>query len=518
MEEIATRFLGSWVSWAHGESGSDKYRTRLAATRGPTRAARGATDGADLGVGTGAGPPPGSIPRRGPRRVVGVGVLRLLAAPGLGTLGGRPDRPRRARAFVGLGRAGGPGDPGQAGQLPPVRPRADGRRSSSAAPSGGRDSSGAGPDSRVSAAHPALPSLRSPDRSRLAAGVSRHTFGPSVQAWVGLLAGTYRMSKRNIVQLLADAFGVRLSVGTVSRLEQAVAAALARPVEEARAFVRQQATVHLDETGWRPRRAKAWLWTAVTEGVSVFAIRKSRGRDGVEAMLGPDNRAVVGSDRYSAYGHLPPRRRQVCWAHLRRAFEEFGARGGEAAWVGQRLLDAREQLFARWYRVRDGTLQRSSFQAPVRDLRARVSVVLVVWATLRRRVDRGHLRQSPRPGAGAVDLRPPGRGRADQQRRRTSSSSWRVVAPHQLRHPQCRRQPLRRAPAHGARYPAPAAAQRPRLSPQRLPRRRAPAAGALAVASDPLRRALVATSPIPLQSRSPKGLNGYNGRLSAKPG
>ena len=203
-------------------------------------------------------------------------------------------------------------------------------------------------------------------------GVSRPTFGPSVQAWVGLLAGTYRMSQRNIVQLLADAFGVRLSVGTVSRLEQAVSAALARPVEEARAFVRQQATVNLDETGWRERRGKAWLWTAVTEGVSVFAIRKSRGRDGVEAMLGADNRAIVGSDRYSAYGHLPPHRRQVCWAHLRRTFEAFEARGGEAAWVGQRLRDAHQQLFARWYRVRDGTLQRSSFQVQVRGLRPRV--------------------------------------------------------------------------------------------------------------------------------------------------
>ena len=61
------------------------------------------------------------------------------------------------------------------------------------------------------------------------AGVSRHTFGPSVQAWVSLLAGAYRMSKRNIVTLLADAFGVRLSVGTVSRLEQEVSAALPDP-------------------------------------------------------------------------------------------------------------------------------------------------------------------------------------------------------------------------------------------------------------------------------------------------
>ena len=202
-------------------------------------------------------------------------------------------------------------------------------------------------------------------------GVSRHTFGPSVQAWVGLLAGAYRLSKRNIRALLSDAFGLEVSLGTVSRLEQEVAAALARPVEEARAFVCRQGIVNVDETGWRQRRAKAWLWTAVTEGVSVFALRKSRGRDGVDEMLGADNRAVVGSDRYSAYGHLPLRRRQVCWAHLRRTFEEFVARGGEAAWVGQRLLDASAQVFTWWHRVGDGTLQRSSFQVYVSGLRGR---------------------------------------------------------------------------------------------------------------------------------------------------
>ena len=200
-------------------------------------------------------------------------------------------------------------------------------------------------------------------------GVSRHTYGASAQAWVGLLAGAYRMSHRNIVTLLADAFGVRLSAGTVSRLEQAVSAAVAGPVEAARDFVRRQAVVHLDETGWRERRAKAWLWTAATAGVTVFAVRPSRGRDGVEALLGPDSRALVGSDRYSAYGHLPLERRQVCWAHLRRAFEEFGARGGEAARVGSRLLAASDSMFEWWHRVRDGTRARADFQARIEALR-----------------------------------------------------------------------------------------------------------------------------------------------------
>ena len=208
------------------------------------------------------------------------------------------------------------------------------------------------------------------------AGVSRRTFGPSVQAWVGLLAGAYRLSHRNIVALLADAFGVEMSVGTVSALQQEVSAALAAPVHEAGAWVRQQPRVNMDETGWRQRRARAWLWTAVTEGVSVFAIRPSRGREVVEELLGADSPAVVGSDRYSAYGHRPPARRQVCWAHLRRTFEDFSARAGPAAGVGQQLLEYTDQMFAGWHRVRAGTLQRSSFQVYVSTLRGRVRLAL----------------------------------------------------------------------------------------------------------------------------------------------
>ena len=226
-----------------------------------------------------------------------------------------------------------------------------------------------------------LHTLRCPACDRLTeadwpAGVSRRTFGPSVQAWVGLLAGAYRLSHRNIVALLSDAFGVELSVGTVSPLQQQVSAALAAPVREAGAYVRQQPRVNLDETGWRQRRAKAWLWTAVTAGVSVFAIRPSRGREVVEELLGADSSAVVGSDRYSAYGHLPAARRQVCWAHLRRTFEDFSARAGPAAGVGQQLLEYTDQMFTGWHRVRDGTLQRSSFQVYARTLRGRVRLAL----------------------------------------------------------------------------------------------------------------------------------------------
>jgi len=197
--------------------------------------------------------------------------------------------------------------------------------------------------------------------------VPRRTFGPSVQGWVGLLAGAYRMSKRNVVSLLSDAFGVDLGVGSVSALEQEVSAALAEPVGAAWAWVREQPAVNVDETGWRERRAKAWLWTGTTEAVTTFAIRRSRGRDVVDEILGEEYGGTVGSDRYSAYSHLPLAHRQVCWSHLRRTFEDFQARGGDATAVGRDLLEACEKLFTWWHRVRDGTMQRSTFQSYVSD-------------------------------------------------------------------------------------------------------------------------------------------------------
>ena len=206
--------------------------------------------------------------------------------------------------------------------------------------------------------------------------VPRSSFGPSVQAWIGLLSGTYRLSKRNVAALLSDAFGLDLAVGSVSQLEQRVSEAVAAPVEEAGDYVRRQPAVHIDETGWREARQKVWLWTVTTDQVTVFAIRSGRNSEVARELLGDDTTAIVGSDRLKAYDYLAVLRRQACWAHLERTFEKFVDRGGEAAWVGQQLLEFTHQMFSWWHRVRDGTLQRSSFQTYVSDLRLRLGFKL----------------------------------------------------------------------------------------------------------------------------------------------
>jgi transposase len=112
-----------------------------------------------------------------------------------------------------------------------------------------------------------------------------------------------------------EVFGVPLSVGTISQLEQAMTEVLAAPVEEARTSVHAQAVAPLDETSWRQGGKRAWLWVAVTSVVTVFFVRMSRGGQVARERVGERFSGILVTDRYSAYNWYPVRWRQLCWAH-----------------------------------------------------------------------------------------------------------------------------------------------------------------------------------------------------------
>jgi transposase len=205
----------------------------------------------------------------------------------------------------------------------------------------------------------------------LPAGVPRGAFGPQVEATVAVCTGVYHLSRRTTVGLMADLFGVELALGTVSACEQVVSEAVAAPVAAAHQYVQQQEVVHVDETGWRQGRHRAWLWVMVSALVTVFLVHARRSTVAARHLIG-ECEAIVVSDRWSAYKHWPIEQRQLCWAHLLREFTAFTERGGAAARLGRALLKDADRMFARWRRVRDGTLSRPRFWRQMRPLRRRV--------------------------------------------------------------------------------------------------------------------------------------------------
>jgi transposase len=209
-------------------------------------------------------------------------------------------------------------------------------------------------------------------------GVPSGTYGPRVQATVALYTGAYRLSKRTTQQMMEEVLGVPMSVGTIGPLEQATTAAVAAPVEEARTYVQAQAVAHLDETSWRQGDKRAWLWVAVTSLVTVFVVRLSRGGQVARELLGESFSGILVTDRYSAYNWYPVRWRQLCWAHLLRDFEAMHDRGGCSREIGDALLTQAHQMFTWWHRVREGTLQRSTFRSYMTPLRREVERLLDV--------------------------------------------------------------------------------------------------------------------------------------------
>lgn len=207
-------------------------------------------------------------------------------------------------------------------------------------------------------------------RAARPAEASGGAFGPRLQAVATLLVGRYRLSRREAVACLAEVGEVELSVGALARLEAATSTALAPVVDEVATAVQQAAVANVDETGWWQGTTRHWLWTVVTETLTLFRLDASRGKAVVQALLGPDWAGIVGSDRYSAYRYLPLDQRQVCWAHLIREFRKIAAYNQHQRPLGTRLLDVTARIFAAWYRFRAATIDRPALLVELTPLQA----------------------------------------------------------------------------------------------------------------------------------------------------
>jgi hypothetical protein len=208
------------------------------------------------------------------------------------------------------------------------------------------------------------------------------SFGPRLQATVGYLTGRIGVSHREVEEVLHTVFHTDFSLGSVPAQEDQVSAALAEPVQTAQSYVQDQPVQNVDETSWREKTKRAWLWINTTPLVTFFLVIATRGAKGAQQMLGTVVKSIVGSDRWSGYNWLDPQQRQACWAHLKRDFQALVERGGESERIGRALLNQVEQMFGLWHRVRDGTLSRADFQTAMQPIQTCVGDLLREGAAL----------------------------------------------------------------------------------------------------------------------------------------
>ena len=211
-------------------------------------------------------------------------------------------------------------------------------------------------------------------RATLPAGVAGSAFGPRLQAAIVTLSVRNRVSRRDVVELCEQLFRARISTGTVDAILARAGDALDDPYEDLLRRVRHAKAVNMEETGWRLQGNKRALWGAFTAQHAVLRIAADRHEDHARELLA-GTAAIVTSDRWWAYSHLPLRRRQVCWAHLRRDFQAHVEGIAAEKEFGELGLRVCEELFWSW-EIYQHTRERKELQRRIRLLRRELKPIL----------------------------------------------------------------------------------------------------------------------------------------------
>jgi transposase len=206
-------------------------------------------------------------------------------------------------------------------------------------------------------------------------GVPRGTFGPGVLGLIAMLVADGHMSRRKVVGLLRDAFGLNISLGALSEAEWIVSEATTSAVEEAHARALTESPKHVDATSWFQAGWLKALWVMATKSVTVFTIAANATQELLKRWIS-STRGVLVTDRGRQFQFWAMERRQICWAHLIRKFVDFSEHGGRAGGIGRALHDWSRILMHTYHRVRDGTLPRSELQRKAVNIRAHMERLL----------------------------------------------------------------------------------------------------------------------------------------------
>jgi transposase len=213
--------------------------------------------------------------------------------------------------------------------------------------------------------------------------VTCSAFGPRLQAALVALSVRNRVSRRDVVELAEELFSARISTGTVDAILARAGEALTLPHEDLLARVRGARALNVDETGWRTAGERRALWGAFTERHAFFRIASDRHEDHAKSLLAHTG-AIVTSDRWWAYAHLPLARRQLCWAHLKRDFTAHAEGLAAEKQFGEAGLELCERVFWAW-EVFCHTRERSELKRTVRQLQRQYKPIIRSFAAKRAR-------------------------------------------------------------------------------------------------------------------------------------
>jgi transposase len=215
------------------------------------------------------------------------------------------------------------------------------------------------------------------------------SFGPRAEGIIGYLSGRLNVSHRDLSEAMEVLHAIEMSAGSIAPIQRRISEALKQPVEAVRRFIVHQRVRYVDETHWYEEERMKWLWVDAACEVTSFQILGGRGAGEAKTVIREQSLGVIVTDRLGSYGWMANRRRQVCWAHLKRDFQAISEREGKAGEIGKGLLEQTAEVFRLWHRFRAGEVGREQLQAEIAEVEVRVKQLLEAGSASGHQMTRG---------------------------------------------------------------------------------------------------------------------------------
>jgi transposase len=165
----------------------------------------------------------------------------------------------------------------------------------------------------------------------LAEGAAGVQLGPRALGLAAQLNKLHGLTMRKTCAVLREMFQLRLSPGGLSQALARVAGKLEPAYENLLAQLRAGPYVHSDETSWWVGGPGYWLWVFADKSHTAYRVAKSRGRDLLLEVIGPEFAGVLVSDCLATYDDVNPRQ-QKCYSHHLKAIKQADE-GHASAWL-----------------------------------------------------------------------------------------------------------------------------------------------------------------------------------------
>lgn len=184
--------------------------------------------------------------------------------------------------------------------------------------------------------------------------------GPNLTALAATLVGEYHLSRDAAATLLGTVLGVPVSAATVQDCCMQVSAALETSTADVDSSLPSSSVVHMDETSWKVKKKLHWLWIAVGDRVTSFAVHARRGKQQLDVWFPEAFNGVVVCDRWRPYERFA--RRQLCWSHLERDLQAIIDGAGDGTLHATRALAGADGMFDTWWKHKDGDISRGDLR------------------------------------------------------------------------------------------------------------------------------------------------------------